>query len=241
MKNALLLSLLFLYGISVHGVEKTAPAYEALLEEYLAHELDDVSIAHELATMIAEHLLVWKAPTIAPAQITAIIAYAFGNRILPNGNRLAGPVNEALADLVVQLYEQTQVSVYAQWEIAQMIGDRIPADRLIVINPTLDAVANVVYLSTVDVASTIVKSVGGAHKLGTVAVIAFSDHLYRCIQVSRAAGMDAYVPEGYTMPTAYDSLSGQPWTRNRLIYIMNDIKARLNNYCAQRIQFVVKE
>ncbi len=235
MKNVLFYSLLFLYGISVQGLEKSAPAYKAMLEEHLAHELDDTLIAHELAMLVAEHVLVWQAPTIAPAQITAIVAYAFGNRILPNGNRLPGPVNEALADLVVKLYTQIKVPVYVQWEIAEMIGNRISSDAMTVINPALDAVANVVYLSTADVASTIITSAGGAHQLGTVAVIAFSDHLYRCIQVSRSAGMDAYAPEGYAMPTTYDSLSGQPWTRSRLTYLASDIKARITNYCAKLV------
>ena len=200
------------------------------VEKYLADELDDSIVAKKLAAILVENILAWKTPTLATEQITTIIAYAFGNRILPNGNRLPGPMNEALADLAVQLHKQTNAPVYAQWEIAEAIGDRIAAEKLIVINPLLDAQANIVYLSTAGVASAIIKNNGNPQKLGKVAVIAFNDHLYRCIQISRNAGMDAYAPEDYAMPNNYDSQSGQPWTRNRLAYLVTDIKARITNY-----------
>ena len=200
------------------------------LEDYLTNELTDACIAKELATMLAENILAWKAPTIAPEQITTIVAFAFGNQIMPNGNRIPGPMNEALADLVMQLHIKTNAPVYAQWEIAEAIGNRIPSEKIIVINPTLDAQANVVYLSTTGVASAVLKHVGDPQKLGKVAVIAFHDHLYRCIQITRNAGIDAYVPEGYCMPNKYDKHSGQPWTRDRFTYLITDIKARITNY-----------
>ena len=145
-------------------------------------------------------------------------------------------MNEALADLVVQLYKETNAQVYAQWEIAEAIGNRITSDKLIVINPVLDAQANIMYLSTAGVASEVIKRVGEPQKLGTVAVIAFNDHLYRCIKLSRDAGMNAYAPEGYTMPNKYDVHSGQPWTRNRLTYLVTDIKARITNYFEKLIE-----
>ncbi|GMU18899.1 MAG: hypothetical protein AMXMBFR12_00910 [Candidatus Babeliales bacterium] len=200
------------------------------LEEHLSKELDDAHIAKELATIIVENILAWKAPTIATQEINTIIAFAFGNRILPNGNRLPGPMNESLAGLVVQLHKETNAPVYAQWEIAEAIGNRIAPEKITVINPTLDAQANVIYLSTAGVASAILKHVGDPQKLGKVAVIAFHDHLYRCIQISRNAGIDAYVPEGYCMPNKYDKHSGQPWTCDRFTYLITDIKARITNY-----------
>ena len=223
--------LFLIYCLALHGIENPNATLllKTALEEHLTIELDDASIAKELATILVENILKWKAPTIAPEQITSIVAYAFGNRILPNGNRLPGPMNEALADLVAQLHRETNASVYAQWEIAEAIGDRIASEKLTIINPALDAQANVVYLSTAGVASAILKHVGDPQKLGKVAVIAFNDHLYRCIKVSRDAGMDAYAPAGYSMPSDYDPHSGQPWTRNRLTYLVTDIKARITN------------
>lgn len=238
MKKSIYLCLLFLYCMTLNGIEKSNStiSHKTAIEEYLANELDDAIIAKELATILVENILAWKAPTIAPEQITTIIAFAFGNRTLPTGNRLPGPMNEALADLVVQLYEKTNAPVYAQWEIAEAIGDRIASEKLIVINPILDAQANVVYLSTAGVASTIIKQVGDPQTLGKVAVVAFHDHLYRCVKISRDAGIDAYAPEGYTMPNKYDAHSGQPWTRNRLTYLVADIKARITNHFEKMIE-----
>jgi hypothetical protein len=209
---------------------RETPEVKTALEDYLADQLNDATIAKELSTMVVEDLLNWKAPTIALAQIDSIVAYAFGNRILSNGNRLPGPMNDALADLVVQLHKETNVPVYVQWEIAEAIGDRIAPEKVISINPVLDAQANIVYLSTAGVASAVIKHVGSAQKLGKVAVIAFNDHLYRCVQTSRDLGMDAYAPDGYSMPNNYDPDSGQPWTRNRMNYLVADIKARITNY-----------
>ena len=223
--------LFLIYCLALHGIENPNATLllKTALEEHLTIELDDASIAKELATILVENILNWKAPIIPVSQIDSIVAYAFGNRILPNGNRLPGPMNEALADLVVQLHQKTNAPVYAQWEIAEAIADRIASEKLNVINPVLDGQANVVYLSTAGVASAILKHVGGSQKLGKVAVIAFNDHLYRCIKVSRAAGMDASAPAGYSMPSDYDPHSGQPWTRNRLTYVVADIKARITN------------
>lgn len=236
MKKAIYLGLIFLhYIVFLHGVEKPN-SVKTTLEEYLTNELADASIAQELATILVDDILAWRAPTIATAHINSIIAYAFGNRILPNGNRLPGPMNEALADLVVQLHKETNAPVYVQWEIAEAIGDRISSEKLIVINPTLDAQANVVYLSTAGVASAVIKHVGDAQKLGKVGVIAFNDHLYRCIQVSQDAGMDAYAPADYTMPINYDAQSGQPWTRNRFTYLITDMNARITNYLEKLIK-----
>lgn len=208
---------------------------EYILKQYLTRELNDTAIADELTTIIINTILKWRVPTIAPNQITTIVAYAFGNRILPNGNRLPGPTNEALADLVVQLHKETDAPVYAQWEIIDAIGDRINPDKLTPINPTLNAQANVVYLSTADVASTIIEYVNDPEKLGTVGVIAFDDHMYRCIKISRDAGINAYKPDGYSMPSIYDTQSGQPWTRSRIIYLIADIKSRITNQLETRI------
>ena len=230
------LHLFLLYCTALPGIEKynSTTLHKTAIEEHLTNELDDAHIAKELATILVDNILMWKAPTIATAQITSIIAYAFGNRILPNGNRFPGPMNEALADLVIQVHKETNAPVYVQWEIAEAIGDRIASEKLTVINPVLDAQANVVYLSTAGVASAIIKCVGDPQELGKVAVIAFNDHLYRCIQISRAAGMDAHAPEGYSMPNNYDPHSGQPWTRNRLTYLVTDIKARITN-CFEKL------
>jgi len=210
---------------------KAAPgaAQMGAVTQYLTTELGDADVAAAMSQIIANDILVWKPPVMPVSEVNAIVAYAFGNRIADNGNRSPGPMNQALAELVVRLYLQTGAPVYAQWEIAESIGNRIPKDKLITINPGRDAQAEPVYLSTVGVASEVVKLSGGGAKLGKVAVIGFYDHIKRCVDTSIAAGMTAAAPAGYDMPKAYDAQSGQPWTRSRLAYLMHDIRVRITD------------
>ncbi len=222
--------LLFLI-ICTHCYVHTNPSnINFALQEHLTQELNDTTLAKELTNILTNTVLHWKTPTIEPQQINSIIAFAFGNRVLLNGNRLPGPVNETLAHLVVQLHSETNAHVYAQWEISDAIGNRIPGDKITTIYPTLDAHANVVYLNTAGVVSEVINQIGNPERLGTVAVVAFNDHLYRCVTTARNARIDAYAPAHLGMPNEYDGLSGQPWTRNQLTYLITDIKARLSNY-----------
>ena len=75
--------LLFLYCMTLQGIEKfdAIIPHKVVIEEYLTNELDDAIIAQQLATMLVENILTWKAPTIAAMHINSIVAYAFGNRI----------------------------------------------------------------------------------------------------------------------------------------------------------------
>lgn len=209
----------------------TAPAAPSMgaVTEYLTAELGDADAAAAMTQMIVSDILVWKPPVMPVNEVNSIVAYAFGNRVADNGNRSPGPMNQALAEQVVRLYRQSGAPVYAQWEIAESIGNRIPQGKLITINPGRDAQAEPVYLSTVGVANEVVRLAGGAAKLGKVAVIGFHDHIKRCVDTSLAAGMAAAAPAGYDMPKEYDAQSGQPWTRSRLAYLMHDIRARVTD------------
>ena len=113
-------------------------------------------------------------------------------------------------------------------EIAEAVGSRIPKELLTSINPILDEKGNVVYLSTVGVAQKVMELIKvNSDFLGKVAIIGFHDHVRRCVETSRNVGMDAYLPEGCKMPTIYDEFSGQPWTRNRLIYLEHELRIRI--------------
>jgi hypothetical protein len=80
---------------------------EALLAARLAAQLGDPATAAALARTLLEIGLTWRAPTVAPEAIRTIIAFTFGNRMAPSGNRTPGPVNQALADLALRLHEAT--------------------------------------------------------------------------------------------------------------------------------------
>lgn len=196
------------------------------LAEHLSEELGDRAAARALAGILAEDALSWQPPQIAPRDVATIVAFTFGNRTQPNGNREPGPVNEALAALAAKLHGETGAPIYAQWEVAEALGARVPAEKLVAIYPTRDERAEPVYLSTSGVVRNIVQRVGDPASLGSVAIVAVSDHAWRCVATARRHGLAAAVPAGYSMPADYDPGSGQPWCRFRLAYLLHDIAIR---------------
>jgi len=203
----------------------TAPStLEALLADRLEAELGDPVTARALAAALIDEALSWRAPTVPLAEVRSIIGFTFGNRMLANGNREPGPVNAALADVAVRLHEATGARIWAQWEVAEAIGARLPHGILEAIHPVFDDHAEPRYLNTGGVVGAAIARSGG--ELGTVAVVAVRDHAWRCVQICRRHGLLAGVPEGWVMPDLYDADSGQPWTRDRLAYLLHDLHCR---------------
>jgi hypothetical protein len=196
------------------------------MEAKLNLELGDPEASRVTAEFLMKEVLTWNGETLPVRQADSIVAYAFGNRILPNGNQIPGDMNKQLADVVVSLYEQTEKPVYAQWEVAQEVGDRIPPKHLHFINPIIGDDGIIVYLGTIDVAKEAIRMAGGSKIMGKTLVVGFREHSLRCLNLSRDLGMDAYMPAGVDMPSRYDPKSGQPWTRNRATFIFHEIRTR---------------
>ncbi|MDA8251539.1 MAG: hypothetical protein M0Z28_20545 [Rhodospirillales bacterium] len=194
----------------------------------LGTELGDPVLARELALILTEDTLLWRAPELPPGRAHAIFGFTFGNRMLANGNRVPGPVNEALADQVCRLHQQTAAPVFAQWEIAEALAGRVPPASLTAIYPGRDARGEPVYLGTGQVVAEFAARTGVPDDLGPVLVVAFSDHLHRAVTTARRAGFDAHAPAGLAMPAAYDPDSGQAWCRSRLAYLLHDIMIRIS-------------
>ncbi|MGR5063655.1 hypothetical protein [Photobacterium sp. DNB22_13_2] len=212
------------------SAEKLSDAdLQAAITVKLTEQLKDEKVAAHTADFIMKNLLTWQGEPLPIDQADSIIAYAFGNRIAENGNQSPGPMNTALADTVVEIYEKNSKPVYAQWEIAQEIGDRIDAKDLTAIYPKVGSDGTIIYLSTIGVAEEIVKLAGGTDKLGKAVVVGFYEHSLRTINTSKDAGIDAYAPEGVELPNQYDEQSGQPWTRDALIFVMHEIRNRGTN------------
>jgi hypothetical protein len=197
-----------------------------LLAARLEAELGDAVIARELARIVEADTLSWIAPAIAPARIQSIIGFTFGNRMAPTGNRVPGPVNEALAEIVVRLHGETGAPVIAQWEVAEAAAARLPEGVPTPIYPGRDERGEPVYLSTQGVLEAIARRFPPS-SLGPVGIVAFSDHIGRCVATARRLGFDAYAPVGYAMPATYDPLSGQAWCRSRLPYLLHDMMLRI--------------
>jgi hypothetical protein len=172
-------------------------------------------------------LLAYRPPTVPDAEVDQVVVFSFGNRVAEDGTVTSGPMNEALADATAVFVADHPVPVYAQWEVARLLADRGVAG-VVSIDPDVDAAGEVVYLSTAGVAAKAVTlATDAGTPLGAVGVLCFQDHAARCVSTARSAGMDAAVPEGAELPSTYDPGSGQPWTRDRVAYVSQDLTARL--------------
>jgi hypothetical protein len=214
---------------------------QAEMNSKLSLELNDATTAKTLVPIQFDVGLTWDLPTIAASQINRIVAYSFGNR--PNaasGNTSAnatnqaalpdpGPINEALADAVHEIYLLKPVKVYAQWEIARFLVSKyqMNSSNLVSIEPVTASDGTITYLSTDGVAAAIIGHEGSAAAMGNVAVVGHRDHAKRCIETSVARGMAAAAVAGVNLPVNYDPLSGQPWTRRRDLYLVHDMYAQL--------------
>ncbi|MGA3005012.1 MAG: hypothetical protein ABSE20_25155 [Acetobacteraceae bacterium] len=196
------------------------------LETHLLRELGDAATARDLAAIVLEETLSWRAPVIAPERITTVFAFTFGNLMLANGNREPGPVNHAIADVAASLHQRSGAPVFAQWEVAAALAGRVPDALVTAINPGRDTRGEPVYLSTSGVLEEIAR-VAEPRSLGCVGVAAFADHLHRCVASARRLGFDAHAPDGIAMPDTYDKDSGQAWCRDRIAYLLHDIMIRI--------------
>ena len=183
----------------------------------------DADAARALAAIISSDILTWQAPEADPAGFDTLLALTFGNRMAANGNRSPGPVNAALAAIASGLRRRPDTVVYAQWEVGEALAACDPAACVVHIHPARDARAEPVYLGTRAAIARAASLAGGAARMGRVGVVAFRDHLRRSVATARDLGLDAWAPGGISMPAAYDTLSGQPWCRDRLAYLLHDI------------------
>ncbi|WP_209451857.1 hypothetical protein [Francisella sp. LA112445] len=200
------------------------------IQKRLYEQTGDKKVSQELTKFIMSDVLTWKAKSIDISKANSILAFSFGNAYAKNGNQKPGKMNYELADLVISIYNKTHLPVYAQWEIAQAIGNRIPQKDLHTIYPKVDSQGNLVYLDTKGVAKEAIKEVKGVNNLGTAVVIAFKEHELRAVRTSQALGIKAFAPKGYKLPDTYDKYSGQPWTRDKLTFMLYEIRTRANIY-----------
>ncbi|WP_329585610.1 hypothetical protein OG500_33285 [Kitasatospora sp. NBC_01250] len=200
----------------------------------LSAALDDADAARAVVPSIYDIGFTWEPPTVPLASIDFLVAYSFGNRAPAGGGDPAkvlyepGPVNEALADTVARIRAKRSVPVYAQWEIAHFLTTKYRLSGVTSIEPVIAADGTITYLSTYGVAAQVLadrgKLPGG---IGTAGVVGFRDHVKRCVETTRLAGMTtAAAPVGVTMPGTYDAQSGQAWTRRRDLYLVHDMSAQ---------------
>lgn len=194
-----------------------------LLAKHLAAELNAPELGRTLAATLIDQVLTFRTPQRAPPDAALILAFTFGNRMRPSGNREPGPVNEALARIAAELWRATGAPIVAQWEVAEAIPPGVPVTA---IHPLRDGRGEPVYLGTQQTADEMYRLAGTTHP---VLVVAFADHLWRAVMAARHSGFAAYAPTGITMPTEYDPESGQSWCRTREAYVLHDLMLRVAN------------
>lgn len=171
-------------------------------------------------------------PPSRPAdQLDALVAYSFGTRIEDGddpdrGIVTPGPVNEQLAAAVVQARGDRDIPVYAQFEIAGVLTSQYGLRDVHAIDPVRNSDGTVTYLSTDGVAKQVAEKMGPSIDTTTIGVVAFRDHLWRSTYTSRVNGLHAFALSDVTMPSTYDPLSGQEWTRSREAYLPRDYAGR---------------
>lgn len=196
----------------------------------LARELGDDGLAARVVSRLDDRALeVLRAEpdldtspllSFTPASVVdpqALVVFAFGNRVSPDGHLLPGPVNVQLAELADEWVGAHALPVVAQWEVADVMDTEVRR----VGAPTGDD-GLTEYLSTAGVA----EQARTMLDVERVAVCAMRDHAFRCCLELEALGFTAGVASDGALPSAYDMSSGQPWTRSRAAYVAVDVLAR---------------
>ena len=213
------------------GTIAQSDSLDANLGRHIEAEIGDPIEALKLAQFITSELLIWKIPSVDLVNIGSVIAFSFGNRVQKDGTIVPGPVNELLAQAAIRVFKETGCTVFAQWEIADCIGEEIPPASLFSINPEPSGEGgSVKYLSTIDVIVKVKHIVRQTRSLGRIVVLAHLDHAYRCCSLLRQHGLRSVFGPPFPLPAGYDPKSGQPWTRERQLYLVHELIARLANY-----------
>ncbi|KKB64658.1 hypothetical protein WM40_04395 [Robbsia andropogonis] len=234
---------------STAGISKTVQAASAatldadLKKQMLAKLTTELNDAHTAAIEVPylhDIFFSWDLPFIPAAQISSIIAFSFGDR--PGASTpLPGPINEAIADAVNQLYTLKPVMVYAQAEVASVLTTKygMSTNNLQSVHPPAVASSGkVTYPTLDDVAVAILALKTNAAALGTVGVITHRDQTKRAIQTCTAHGMTAYAPNDITLPRNYDPHASQPTRRRRDLFLLNDMA---NQFASLRLQLITEE
>lgn len=204
---------------------------DAQVAQAVAAQLDPTILSQFSASVPADEIattpLLSFRPETTTEPVDSLVVLSFGNRVGADGTLSAGPVNEALADVVQAYVAEHPVPVYAQWEVADLLIDRgVP--NVESIGAATGPDGSTTYLSTSGVTDQVVqRAADGGVDLGTVGVVAFADHLQRAVMTASDSGMDAVVVEGMDLPSQYDPESGQTWTQDRTTYVTVDLSGRL--------------
>ena len=206
----------------------------------LTTELNDVNTAAIEVPYLQDIFFSWDLPEIAAAQVSAVVAFSFGDRV--GGSTPApGPINEQIADAVHQLYVLKPVMIYAQAEVASVLVTKygVSASTLRSVQPaTVSSSGTITYPTLDNVATAIVALKANAAAFGTVGVVTHRDQAKSAIQTCNAHGMTAYAVQEITLPNEYDAEASQPTNRRRALFLLNDMT---NQFATLRLNIIAQE
>ncbi|WP_261534978.1 Tat pathway signal protein [Burkholderia multivorans] len=208
------------------------PASDAELQRQmlgkLTKELNDSTVAADETGYLFDTFFSWTPPTVEAAAVNTIAAFGFGSRAAASGAApVPGPVNEAIADAVFALRQKLAVPIYAQQEVASVLASKYGLTAGITSIATPAPSAGNPIPTPDGVAAAIVKQAGSAAALGKVGVITHLDQASLAVRVSKAAGMQAAVPAGLTLPSRYDTSAQAPAMRRRDLYLLSNAGVQL--------------
>jgi hypothetical protein len=207
-----------------------------MLEEirsYLISEGIPMAYAGQFASIVKKLILTWRPENPGnPDEAKAIVAFSYSYRFLSNGNRIPGPINELLAQNIIEHYEKFPRPIFAQWEIAKCFGAKIPLSRFCVINPEINLKKGIAeYLSTEGVLKSAMAQGLNPKEHNPILVIAQRFHLPRCVWLCELPEFGfKTVSDPDHMPDRYDPESGQLWTHEFMSQIVGDIISRFATY-----------
>ncbi len=194
----------------------------------LTNELNDRATAADETGYLLDTFFSWTPPTVDAAAIDTIVAFGFGSRAGASAaTPVPGPVNEAIADTVFQLRQKVAVPIFAQQEVASVLASKYGLAAGVTSIPTPAAVAGSPISTPDGVAASIVRQVGSAAALGKIGVVTHRDQASIAVRVSNAAGMQAAVPGGLSLPNVYDASAQQAAMRRRDLYLMSNAGMQL--------------
>jgi hypothetical protein len=124
------------------------------------------------------------------------------------------------------LFSRIEGRIFAQWEIAESLPVESKERPVESILPILEeGTGSVRYLSTVGVLRGVLSKLSCADL--PIAIVAHHDHVVRCLRLANLVGFKAaYIPD-IVLPTQYDELSAQAWTKTRERYLFHELHCRI--------------
>lgn len=218
---------------STPGFAGDAPVSDAELQRQmlgkLTNELNDRAAAADEAGYLFETFFLVDAAD-RPGhghQHDCRIRFRQSRRAVVRRRARAGPRERGDCDAVFLLRQKVAARIFAQQEVASVLASKYGLTAGVTSIATPAPAAGSPIPTPDGVVTAIVRQAGSASALGNVGVVTHSDQASIAVRVSNAAGMQAAVPAGLTLPSLYDASAQMPALRRRDLYLLSNVGVQL--------------